>query len=636
MNNWLFTFFNYFMIFYSGGLILSYLLMTIVSFIQIHRRKKYYSAEYIKRILLNSPHTPGISIVAPAYNEETTVVDNVNSLLGMDYPKFEVIIVNDGSKDKTLEKLIENFDLVEVPYNYIEYIKTKPYKRLFKSTNEKYKRLVVVDKENGGTKADASNAGVNVAQYPYFVCTDVDCILNPQGLYYLIWDVLSSDKRVIAVSATMRMANGCTMKDGRLSEVRFIDVNTGITLSTHNIPYGSKLYIAEGDKVTKGQKVAEWNPYIRPIITEVSGKLNFVDLIDGVSVNEVRDEATGVSSRVVVDWKTGLKKKDLNPAIFIIDEKGNTKTLSTGSIARYIISTGTILSSNNGDEVQAGDIIAYIPREDSKTKDITGGLPRVAELFEARRPKDAALIADIDGIIRFEEDYKSKYKVAIVPNEGDPVEYLISKTTALNVQDGDIVKRGDKLIEGKTDPHDILRIFGVEELSKYLVGEIQGVYRLQGVEINDKHIEVIVRQMLRKKEIIDAGATTFVVGEYVDEEELLAENKKALEAGGKPAQARPYLLGITKASLQTRSFISAASFQETTKVLIESAIAGKEDMLEGLKENVIVGRLIPAGTGAYVNRLKAIAKAQDQELEAEQVEELNKKESADLTLPGIA
>ncbi|MBP3616201.1 MAG: DNA-directed RNA polymerase subunit beta' [Alphaproteobacteria bacterium] len=421
----------------------------------------------------------------------------------------------------------------------------------------------------------------------------------------------------------------------RNAELVFIDA-TGKEINREKLPYGSKLYVAEGDKVTKGQKVAEWNPYIRPIITEVSGKLNFVDLIDGVSVNEVRDEATGVSSRVVVDWKTGLKKKDLNPAIFVIDEKGNTKTLSTGSIARYIISTGTILSSNNGDEVQAGDIIAYIPREDSKTKDITGGLPRVAELFEARRPKDAALIADIDGIIRFEEDYKSKYKVAIVPNEGDPVEYLISKTTALNVQDGDIVKRGDKLIEGKTDPHDILRIFGVEELSKYLVGEIQGVYRLQGVEINDKHIEVIVRQMLRKKEIIDAGATTFVVGEYVDEEELLAENKKALEAGGKPAQARPYLLGITKASLQTRSFISAASFQETTKVLIESAIAGKEDMLEGLKENVIVGRLIPAGTGAYVNRLKAIAKAQDQELEAEQVEELNKKESADLTLPGIA
>ena len=436
-------------------------------------------------------------------------------------------------------------------------------------------------------------------------------------------------------TSVVKNSAGETIVMSRNAELVFVDA-TGKEINREKMPYGTKLYVKDSDKVTKGQKVAEWNPYIRPIITEVSGKLNFVDLIDGVSVSEVKDETTGVSSRVVVDWKTGLKKKDLNPAIFIIDEKGNTKTLSTGSVARYIISTGTILSSNNGDEVQAGDIIAYIPREDSKTKDITGGLPRVAELFEARRPKDAALIADIDGVIRFEEDYKSKYKVAIVPAEGDPVEYLISKTTALNVQDGDIVKRGDKLIEGKTDPHDILRIFGVEELSKYLVGEIQGVYRLQGVEINDKHIEVIVRQMLRKKEIIDAGATTFVVGEYVDEEELLAENKKALEAGGKPAQARPYLLGITKASLQTRSFISAASFQETTKVLIESAIAGKEDMLEGLKENVIVGRLIPAGTGAYVNRLKAIAKAQDQELEAEKVEELNKKESADLTLPGIA
>lgn len=220
MNNWFFTFFNYFMIFYSAGLILSYFLMTVVSYMQIKRRKKYYSAEYIKRILLHAPSTPGISIVAPAYNEETTVVDNVKSLLDMDYPTFEVIIVNDGSKDKTLEELIENFDLVEVPYNYVEHIKTKPYKRLFKSTNEKFKRLVVVDKENGGTKADASNAGVNVAQYPYFVCTDVDCILNPQGLYYLIWDVLSSEERVIAVSATMRMANGCTLKNGKLSDIR--------------------------------------------------------------------------------------------------------------------------------------------------------------------------------------------------------------------------------------------------------------------------------------------------------------------------------------------------------------------------------------------------------------------------------
>ena len=423
----------------------------------------------------------------------------------------------------------------------------------------------------------------------------------------------------------------------RNAELIFVD-STGKEISRQKVPYGSKIYALEGDKVSKGQKVVEWNPYIRPIITEVSGKLNFVDLIDGVSVSEVKDEATGISSKVVVDWKTGLKKKDLNPSIYILDEKGNTLVLPTGSSARYIISTGTVISSNNGYEVKAGDIIAYIPREDSKTKDITGGLPRVAELFEARRPKDAAIIAEKDGTITFKEDYKSKYKIAIVPNDGsEEVEYLISKTTALNVQDGDIVKKGDKITEGKIAPHDILRIFGVEELAKYLVSEIQGVYRLQGVEINDKHIEVIVRQMLRKNEIIDAGATTFVNGEYVDEEDLIEENKKAVEVGGKPATARPYLLGITKASLQTRSFISAASFQETTKVLIESAIAGKEDMLTGLKENVIVGRLIPAGTGAYINRIKAIAKAQDQELEAEKADELNKKQdSADLTLPGIA
>ncbi len=441
--------------------------------------------------------------------------------------------------------------------------------------------------------------------------------------------------------ATIRFENTNFVKNSagdnivmtRNAELVFVDA-TGKEISRQKMPYGSKLYAIEGDKVSKGQKVVEWNPYIRPIITEVSGKLNFVDLIDGVSVSEIKDESTGISSKVVVDWKTGLKKKDLNPSMFIMDEKGNTLNLPNGSVAKYIISTGTILSSNNGDMVQAGDIIAYIPREDSKTKDITGGLPRVAELFEARRPKDAAIIAEIDGTIQFKEDYKSKYKIAIVPNgEGDEVEYLISKTTALNVQDGDIVKKGDKITEGKIAPHDILRIFGVEELAKYLVAEIQGVYRLQGVEINDKHIEVVVRQMLRKNEIVDAGATTFVNGEYVDEEDLIEENKKALEVGGKPAQARPYLLGITKASLQTRSFISAASFQETTKVLIESAIAGREDMLTGLKENVIVGRLIPAGTGAYINRIKSIAKAQDQEIEDKSVKA--KASDADLTLPGL-
>ncbi|MDR2099039.1 MAG: DNA-directed RNA polymerase subunit beta', partial [Rickettsiales bacterium] len=422
-----------------------------------------------------------------------------------------------------------------------------------------------------------------------------------------------------------------TVVMSRNAELAFID-GAGREISRQKLPYGSKLYAKAGDKARKGDKVAEWNPYIRPIITEVSGRLNFVDLIDGVSVSEVKDETTGVSSKVVVDWKTGLKKKDMNPAMFVVDAKGNALTLASGAAARYIISTGTVLSSANGQDVKAGDIIAFIPREDSKTKDITGGLPRVAELFEARRPKDAAIIAETDGTIQFRDDFKSKYKIVIVPaDKGDEVEYLISKTTALNVQDGDIVKKGDKITEGKIAPHDILRIFGVEALSTYLVGEIQGVYRLQGVEINDKHIEVIVRQMLKKREIIDAGATTFVVGEYVDEEDFTAENRRAQEVGGKPAQSRPYLLGITKASLQTRSFISAAAFQETTKVLIESAIAGREDPLVGLKENIIVGRLIPAGTGAYVDRIKAIAKAQDIQLEATNAAA----KDADLTLPGI-
>jgi DNA-directed RNA polymerase subunit beta' len=302
----------------------------------------------------------------------------------------------------------------------------------------------------------------------------------------------------------------------------------------------------------------------------------------------------------------------------VVGKDGEPKKLAGGAVAKYIISTGTILALNNGDEVVAGDVIAYLLREDSKTRDITGGLPRVAELFEARHPKDAAILAEADGTIEFREDYKSKYKVALIPTDGsEEIEHLISKTTALNVQSGDMVKKGEKITEGKIAPHDILRIFGVEELSKYLVGEIQSVYRLQGVEINDKHIEVVVRQMLRKKEIVDAGATTFVVGEHVDDEDLQEENKRALAVGGKPAGARPYLLGITKASLSTRSFISAAAFQETTKILIESAIAGKEDSLVGLKENIIVGRLIPAGTGAYIDRLKAIAKAQDMLIEAE-------------------
>jgi len=433
--------------------------------------------------------------------------------------------------------------------------------------------------------------------------------------------------------SSKKNSEGHEIAMGKNAEIAFLD-KADKEIKRLGLPYGARLFVEDGAKVAKGDKIAEWNPYIRPIIAEVSGHLNFVDLVDGVSVAEQRDEATGVSSKVVVDWKTGLKKKDMNPSIFVVGKDAEPKKLASGAVAKYIISTGTILASNHGDEVMAGDVIAYLPREIGKTRDITGGLPRVAELFEARHPKDAAILAEVDGTIEFREDYKSKYKIALIPADGsEEIEYLISKTTALNVQGGDMVKKGDKITEGKVAPHDILRIFGVEELSKYLVGEIQSVYRLQGVEINDKHIEVIVRQMLRKKEIIDAGATTFVAGEHVDDEDLLEENKRAIAVGGKPAVARPYLLGITKASLSTRSFISAAAFQETTKILIESAIASKEDPLVGLKENIIVGRLIPAGTGAYIDRLKAIAKAQDMMVEAEEAKPVEAE--AQGALPGM-
>ncbi|MDR3126350.1 MAG: DNA-directed RNA polymerase subunit beta' [Rickettsiales bacterium] len=436
--------------------------------------------------------------------------------------------------------------------------------------------------------------------------------------------------RLLSTNLTAN-SNGESIVMTKNAELAFIDAK-GKEISRKKVPYGAKMHAKDGSQVSKGQKLAEWNPYIRPIITEASGRLKFADLLDGISVSEIRDESTGMVSKIVVDWKTGIKRADLNPAVFITDEKGEMKTFASGNPAKYIISPGTYLAMNNGDEAAAGDVIAYTLREDNKNKDITGGLPRVAELFEARRPANSAIIADKEGTVQFAEDSKSKYKIVINPTDGsEPSEYLISKTTGINVQDGDFVRKGDKITEGQIAPHDILKIFGVEELSKYLVGEIQAVYRLQGVEINDKHIEVIVRQMLRKREIVDAGATTFVVGEYVDEEDLVAENEKAKAVGGKPAESRPYLLGITKASLQTRSFISAAAFQETTKVLIESAIAGREDPLIGLKENIIVGRLIPAGTGAYINRMKAIAKEQDLEIARTET-----KPEADPTLPGIA
>ena len=379
------------------------------------------------------------------------------------------------------------------------------------------------------------------------------------------------------------------------------------------VPYGARLIVDDGATVKRQEKLAEWDPYTLPIITERGGKVEYLDLLDGVTIVERMDEVTGLTSRVVVDYKQNAKGVDLRPRLQLKDEKGEVLKLPNGAEARYFLNPDSILSVENGAQVAAGDVLARIPREGSKTRDITGGLPRVAELFEARRPKDHAIIAEMDGRVEFGKDYKAKRRVIVKNDEtGEDTEYLIPKGKHVSVQEGDFVRRGDPLVDGPRVPHDILKVLGVEALSDYLVNEIQDVYRLQGVKINDKHIEVIVRQMLQKVEIEDAGDTTYLQGEQVDRLEYEAENEKRLRENERPAVASPVLQGITKASLQTQSFISAASFQETTRVLTEAATAGKVDNLMGLKENVIVGRLIPAGTGSVMNKLRQVAAGRDQ------------------------
>jgi DNA-directed RNA polymerase subunit beta' len=402
---------------------------------------------------------------------------------------------------------------------------------------------------------------------------------------------------------------------GRNCEIVLIDDN-GRERARHRVPYGAKLLVDESGMVKKGQKLAEWDPYTLPIITEREGVAHYVDLIEGVSMREIVDEATGISNKVVVDWRQQPRGADLRPRVTLRDKKGNVVTLANGLEARYFMSVDAILQVENGAEVKAGDVLARIPRESSKTRDITGGLPRVAELFEARRPKDFAIISEVEGRVEFGKDYKTKRRILVRPldESQEPVEYLIPKGKHISVQEGDYVQKGDLLMDGNPVPHDILRVMGVEALATYLVNEIQEVYRLQGVKINDKHIEVIVRQMLQKVEIDEPGETTYLAGEQVDREEFDDINAKAARESMRPAAARPVLQGITKASLQTRSFISAASFQETTRVLTEAAVQGKTDSLLGLKENVIVGRLIPAGTGSVMNRLRQIAAERDREL----------------------
>ncbi|GIX31526.1 MAG: hypothetical protein KatS3mg124_1998 [Porticoccaceae bacterium] len=368
----------------------------------------------------------------------------------------------------------------------------------------------------------------------------------------------------------------------------------------YKIPYGAVLTVRDGERVEPGQIVAKWDPHTHPIITEVAGRVAFSGMEEGLSIKRQTDELTGLSQILVLDVaERPAAGKDLRPMVTLLDENGKEMTFPNSSVpVHYLLPAGAIVTLNDGDAVVAGDVIARIPQEGTKTRDITGGLPRVADLFEARKPKEPAILAEISGTVSFGKETKGKRRLVITPPDGgEPVEMLIPKWRQLNVFEGEQVERGEVISDGPENPHDILRLKGVNALARYIVNEIQEVYRLQGVKINDKHIEVIIRQMLRKVEITDMGESSFVKGEQVDLWAVLEENERLIQEGKLPAKFERVLLGITKASLATDSFISAASFQETTRVLTEAAVTGKRDPLRGLKENVVVGRLIPAGTG---------------------------------------
>jgi len=411
---------------------------------------------------------------------------------------------------------------------------------------------------------------------------------------------------------TLKNAAGDVIVVGRNMQIAIIDDN-GVERAAFKLGYGTKVHVAEGAKVSRGDRLFEWDPYTLPIIAEKSGTVKYVDLVSGIAVRDETDDATGMTQKIVMDWRAAPKGNELKPEILIVGADGEPVRNDQGNPVTYPMSVDAILSVEDGQSVEAGDVVARIPREGAKTKDITGGLPRVAELFEARRPKDHAIIAEVDGYVRFGRDFKNKRRISVVPVDEsmEPVEYMVPKGKHIPVVEGDFVQKGDYIMDGNPAPHDILRIMGIEALADYLIDEVQDVYRLQGVKINDKHIEVIVRQMLQKIEILDSGETTLLKGEHVDKAEFDEENAKVEARGGRLATGEPVLLGITKASLQTRSFISAASFQETTRVLTEASVQGKRDKLVGLKENVIVGRLIPAGTGGATQRVRRIAAERD-------------------------
>jgi DNA-directed RNA polymerase subunit beta' len=414
---------------------------------------------------------------------------------------------------------------------------------------------------------------------------------------------ISDGKVKFGEKSVITNRDGKTVVIARNSEITLVDKN-GAEIHRYKLPYGAIINHKHNSDIKKGEHLAEWDPYNIPVIAEATGVIKYNDLSENVSLREKIEESTGVSTKIVMDWKQ-YSKQDLKPRLSVEDGTQNP-------LKEYALSIGTIIGISNGDEVKTGDVIARIPKESSKTRDITGGLPRVAELFEARKPKNAAIMSEVDGKIEFGKDYKTKRRIIVRPDDAskEPIEYSISKTKHLFVGEGDSVKRGDVLIDGNLVPHDILKIQGMQAFTSYMVNEVQKVYRMQGVKIDDKHIEVIISMMLKRVEVTSSGDTTLLAGEYVDRDVFEQGNVKMIDSKMKPAECSPVLLGITKASLQTKSFISAASFQETTRVLTDSAVQGRVDSLRGLKENIIVGRLIPAGTGLMASRYRKMANEQ--------------------------
>jgi DNA-directed RNA polymerase subunit beta' len=405
----------------------------------------------------------------------------------------------------------------------------------------------------------------------------------------------------VKYSANMRTVTtktGVQVVVARSGEVMVTD-DHGRERERHKVPYGATLTVHEGVQVRAGEVLATWDPHTRPVITEYAGRARFENVEEGVTVAKQIDEVTGLSTLVVIDPKRSTTQtKGVRPLVRLLDDKGlEIKIAGTDIPISVTFQTGSIITVEDGQNVGVGEVLARIPQESSKTRDITGGLPRVAELFEARSPKDAGMLAEVTGTASFGKETKGKQRLVITDVDGVAHEFLITKDKHVLVHDGQVVNQGEMIVDGPADPHDILRLLGIEALARYITDEVQDVYRLQGVKINDKHIEVIVRQMLRRVQIVDEGDTNFIPKEQVERADLLQENERVLAAGKQPATFQYMLLGITKASLSTDSFISAASFQETTRVLTEAAIMGKKDDLRGLKENVIVGRLIPAGTG---------------------------------------